>query len=86
MCEEFKSALVNRLVNKNLYPGDEKCVWNIQELPIYGRCLIADRDIQPNEEIFRDKPLIVGPRVNNYSKVILNQFILLCLKCCLKIF
>jgi hypothetical protein len=67
MCEEFKSALKNYL--NELYPGDESCLWDIKELPIYGRCLMASRDIQPNEVIFYDKPLIVGPRVNNYDKV-----------------
>lgn len=70
MCEIFKSAIVNHLKNANLYPGDDKCPWNIVELPIYGRSLVANRDIQLNEEIFHDKPLFVGPRVNNYNKVI----------------
>lgn len=67
MCEVFKSALKNYL--KDLYPGDDKCLWDIEELPVYGRCLIAKRDIQPNEVIFYDKPIIVGPRVNNYDKI-----------------
>ncbi|XP_070500302.1 SET domain-containing protein SmydA-8-like [Chironomus tepperi] len=88
MCEEFKRALVNHLKNGNIYPGDDKCCWTIEELPIYGRCLIANRDIQPNEEIFRDKPLIVGPRVNNYNKIfciscykVLNKLSLCSQKC-----
>lgn len=77
MCEEFKSALVNHIKNANFYPGDDKCAWDIEELPIYGRCLIAKRDISPNEEIFRDWPLIVGPRVNNYTKVIKLNYLML---------
>ena len=72
MCEEFKSALINYLKKDNLYPGEEKCLWDIIEQPIYGRCLVATRDIQENEVIFHDKPLMVGPRVNNYDKVIIS--------------
>lgn len=75
MCDQFKSALINYLKKDNLYPGDDECLWDIQELPVYGRCLIAKRDIQTNEVIFRDKPLIVGPRVNNYDKVIYHKLI-----------
>ena len=75
MCEDFKRALVDHLKNGNIYPGDDKCPWDIEELPVYGRCLIANRDIEANEEIFRDHPLIVGPRVNNYLKVIYIKFI-----------
>ncbi|KAG5680405.1 hypothetical protein PVAND_009914 [Polypedilum vanderplanki] len=68
MCDEFKSALVKYLIDAKLYTGDD-CVWDIVEKEIYGRCLIAKRDIQANEVIFYDKPLFCGPRVNNYNKI-----------------
>jgi hypothetical protein len=75
MCEEFKSALIKYLTDAEIYTGDDECVWDIIELPIYGRCLIAKRDIQVNETIFRDKPLIYGPRSHNYEKVIIFKLI-----------
>ncbi|KAL7038669.1 hypothetical protein ACKWTF_009650 [Chironomus riparius] len=88
MCEDFKRALVDHIKNGNIYPGDDKCAWDIEELPVYGRCLIAKRDIEANEEIFRDHPLIVGPRVNNYIKIfciscykVLNKLTLCSQKC-----
>jgi hypothetical protein len=69
MCEEFKSAIVKRLIAVDIYTGDDECVWDIVEKETYGRCLVAKRDIQPNEVIFHDLPLFCGPRVNNYNKV-----------------
>lgn len=70
MCEEIKSALIKYLRDAGLYTTDDECVWEIVKLPTYGRCLMAKRDIQVNELICCDKPLLTGPRVHNYEKVI----------------
>lgn len=68
MCEEFKDALIKYLRDATIYTEDE-CVWDIVEKEPYGRCLVAKRDIQVNELILYDKPLLIGPRVNNYEKI-----------------
>lgn len=68
MCEEFKNRLIKYLRDASIFTEDE-CVWDIEEREPFGRCLIAKRDIQVNELILRDKPLVVGPRVNNYEKI-----------------
>lgn len=77
MCEEFKSALKKYLCDAEIYTGDDSRVWDIIELPVYGRCLVANRDIQVNELIFYDKHLIAGPRSNNYDKVYILLLLLL---------
>lgn len=69
MCEEYKNLLVEYLNESNVFPGVEN--WDIVEDPQYGRCLIATKDIKPNETIFCDRPLFSGPRSNNYEQVIL---------------
>lgn len=69
MCEEFKSALVNYLRDGSIITDDEPALWDIEYREGYGRCMIAKRDIQVNELIFRDRPLLIGPRVNNYDKI-----------------
>lgn len=66
MCEDFKNRLIKYVRDASIFTEDE-CVWDIEVRESYGRCLIAKRDIQPDELILRDKPLIVGPRVNNYE-------------------
>jgi hypothetical protein len=68
MCEDFKSRLIKYLQDASIYIEDD-CVWDIEEKEPFGRCLIAKRDIQVNELIFRDRPLLIGPRVNNYEKI-----------------
>jgi hypothetical protein len=68
MCEEFKASLIKYLRDANIYTEDE-CVWDIVLKEPYGRCLVAKRDIQVNELILYDKPLLIGPRVNNYEKI-----------------
>lgn len=68
MCDEFKSALVKYLRDASIYTEDE-CVWDIVIKEPFGRCLIAKRDIQVNELILYDKPMFIGPRVNNYDKI-----------------
>lgn len=68
MCEEFKNRLIKYLRDASIFTEDE-CVWDIEEREVYGRCLVAKRDIQVDELILYDKPLIIGPRVNNYEKI-----------------
>lgn len=68
MCDEFKSVLIKYLRDAAVFTEDE-CVWDIVEREPYGRCLVAQRDIQVNELILYDKPLLIGPRVNNYDKI-----------------
>lgn len=68
MCEEFKVKIVKYLRDASLYTEDE-CVWDIVYKERYGRCLVAKRDIQVNELILFDRPLLIGPRVNNYEKI-----------------
>lgn len=68
MCEEFKSHLLKYLRDASISTEDEP-VWDIVQREPFGRCLIAKRDIQVNELILNDKPLLIGPRVNNYDKI-----------------
>lgn len=68
MCEEFKSSLIKYLRDASIYTEDE-CVWDIEHKEPFGRCLVAKRDIQVNELILYDRPLLIGPRVNNYDKI-----------------
>lgn len=68
MCVEFKSALIKYLHDGSIPTADE-LVWDIEHREGYGRCMIAKRDIEVNELIFIDRPLLIGPRVNNYDKI-----------------
>jgi hypothetical protein len=68
MCDEFKNQLIKYLREASIFTEDE-CVWDIEYREPFGRCLIAKRDIQVNELILYDKPLVIGPRVNNYEKI-----------------
>jgi hypothetical protein len=68
MCDEFKNQLIKYLRDASIFTEDE-CVWDIEYREPFGRCLIAKRDIQVNELILYDKPLVIGPRVNNYEKI-----------------
>lgn len=68
MCDEFKNVLIKYLRDASIYTEDE-CVWDIVEREPFGRCLVARRDIQVNELILYDRPLLKGPRVNNYDKI-----------------
>jgi hypothetical protein len=62
--------------------------WNIEYREGFGRCMIATRDIQPNELIFRDKPIVIGPRSSNYEKIFcvccykVSQKLVLCSQKC----
>lgn len=69
MCEKFNNLLKRYLINANIYNDDDECVWEIVHQEPYGRCIFAKKDIQINELIFKDKPLLIGPRVHNYEKV-----------------
>lgn len=68
MCEEFKSAILRYLHDGSIFT-DGELMWDIEYREGYGRCMIAKRDIEINELIFYDRPLLIGPRVNNYDKI-----------------
>lgn len=67
----FKHELVAFL--GDLYTPDQP--WDIIVFDGYGRGLVATRDIAVNELIFLDRPILVGPRVNNYD-------VIFCASCC----
>jgi hypothetical protein len=68
MCEEFKNTLVKYLRDNGVYTEDE-VVWDIVYKEPYGRCLVANRDIELNELILYDAPILIGPRTSNYDKI-----------------
>lgn len=68
----FKADLVAFLGEK-LYSPEQP--WDIAVFEGYGRGLVATRDIAVNELIFLDRPILVGPRVNNYD-------VIFCASCC----
>lgn len=67
----FKAELVAFLAD--LYSPDQP--WDIDVFEGYGRGMVATRDIAENELIFLDRPILVGPRVNNYD-------VIFCASCC----
>ena len=80
MCEEFKNALIKHLHDEEIFTKDE-VVWDIVEKEPYGRGLVAKRDIEINELIFYDTPILIGPRTANYDKI----FCVSCYKVMLKL-
>lgn len=68
MCEEFKSLLIKYLRNAGIFTEDE-VVWDIVHKEGFGRCLVAKRDIEVNELILYDAPILIGPRTSNYEKI-----------------
>lgn len=73
MCDDFKTLLISYLREENIH--NEEDVWEIVESEKLGRCLIAKRDLQPNEIIFKDKALFYGPRDNVYKEVFIKFYI-----------
>ncbi|XP_058445390.1 SET domain-containing protein SmydA-8 [Malaya genurostris] len=67
----FKTRLVSFL--GDFYSPDQP--WDIVLYEGYGRGLVATRDIAVNELIFLDRPILIGPRVNNYD-------VIFCASCC----
>jgi hypothetical protein len=68
MCEQFKSLLIKYLREAGVFTEDE-VVWDIVHKEPFGRCLVAKRDIEVNELILYDAPLLIGPRTSNYDKI-----------------
>uniref|UniRef100_A0A182XYF9 SET domain-containing protein n=1 Tax=Anopheles stephensi TaxID=30069 RepID=A0A182XYF9_ANOST len=68
----FKGELMEFL-GELVTPGDPP--WDIGVFEGYGRGLVATRDIDVHELIFIDRPVLVGPRVNNYE-------VIFCASCC----
>ncbi|XP_058127021.1 SET domain-containing protein SmydA-8 [Anopheles ziemanni] len=69
---KFKGELLEFL--GDLVPP-ERAPWDIAVFEGLGRGLVATRDIAVNELIFLDRPILVGPRVNNYD-------VIFCASCC----
>ncbi|XP_029710505.1 SET domain-containing protein SmydA-8 [Aedes albopictus] len=67
----FKAELLEFL--DGLYTPDQP--WDITVFEGYGRGMVATRDIAENELIFLDRPILLGPRVNNYD-------VIFCASCC----
>ncbi|XP_053681684.1 SET domain-containing protein SmydA-8 [Sabethes cyaneus] len=67
----FKTELVEFL--GDLYDPDHP--WDMIVFEGYGRGLVATRDIAPDELIFLDRPILLGPRTNNYD-------VIFCASCC----
>jgi hypothetical protein len=67
MCELFENALVRHLRDREITTEDT--VWEIVYNEPYGRCLVAKRDIEVNELILYDAPILIGPRTSNYDKI-----------------
>ncbi|XP_055523519.1 SET domain-containing protein SmydA-8 [Wyeomyia smithii] len=67
----FKTDLVEFL--GELYCPDQP--WDVVMFEGYGRGLVATRDISTDELIFLDRPILLGPRVNNYD-------VIFCASCC----
>ncbi|XP_035780820.1 SET domain-containing protein SmydA-8-like [Anopheles albimanus] len=44
-------------------------LWDIGVFEGYGRGLVATRDIAVHELVFVDRPILLGPRVNNYDVI-----------------
>uniref|UniRef100_A0A182UC74 SET domain-containing protein n=1 Tax=Anopheles melas TaxID=34690 RepID=A0A182UC74_9DIPT len=68
----FKQELLAYL-GELVPPGEPP--WDIATFEGYGRGLVATRDIAVNELVFVDRPVLVGPRVNNYE-------VIFCASCC----
>ena len=62
--KNFKSNLIEYL--GELHEKVEDPPWDIGVFENYGRGLVATRDIEVNEVIFYERPMIVGPRVSAY--------------------
>ncbi|EAT40226.1 AAEL008032-PA [Aedes aegypti] len=67
----FKAELLQFL--DDLYTPDQP--WDLGVFEGSGRGMVATRDIAENELIFMDRPILVGPRVNNYD-------VIFCASCC----
>lgn len=58
--EELRSLIGEHLTGGNL--RDPSPAWCIRESPLGGIGLFATRDINVGEVVFRDAPLVLGPR------------------------
>lgn len=72
MCDatlsKFTNSIFNHLQKRNILKNDRK--WKIDKSLLDGRGLFAVDDIQPNEVIFIDHPIIVGPRASKNIKLL----------------
>ncbi|XP_049531229.1 SET domain-containing protein SmydA-8 isoform X1 [Anopheles darlingi] len=49
--------------------GEGEPPWDIGVFEGYGRGLVATRDIAVHDLVFVDRPILLGPRVNNYEVI-----------------
>ncbi|KAF2898613.1 hypothetical protein ILUMI_07559, partial [Ignelater luminosus] len=66
--ENLSELLNEHLKSKNLF--EKNTPWVIKCSDLNGRGLFANRDIKCGEIVFRDSPLLIGPRLNNVSEEI----------------
>ncbi|CAK9798330.1 SET domain-containing protein SmydA-8, isoform B [Anthophora plagiata] len=59
--EKVEELLVNHLKENKIFRDDPQ-PWTIRCSPLGGRGIFATRDIEQNELIFIDAPLVIGPR------------------------
>lgn len=71
--EELRSLLEEYLVERNLF--EEDAPWYIKESPLGGLGVFAKRDINVGEVVYRDAPVVLGPRAVLQSSVY-------CVVCC----
>lgn len=60
------------LIDSWHYPCDS--FFQVKTYDKKGRCIVATRDISPNEIIFKEEPLFIGPRFVNPEPVCLGCF------------
>lgn len=71
--EELCALLEEYLIEKGLY--EETAPWYIKESPLGGLGVFAKRDVNVGEVIFRDAPVVLGPRAVLQKSVF-------CVVCC----
>lgn len=88
MTEESENKLLELLKRHLSRVWSEEKSWTLSQTTNYGRAVFASRDIQANEVIFYDLPLLIGPIGNPNEPVIcvacykILEPITLCVKKC----
>ena len=74
MCDNNEEVKLHQLNSALLHHlGDLHIIntpWELSNAVLSGRGVIATRDIEPNELIFKDRPLILGPRANKIQLIL----------------
>lgn len=61
--------VLQTLVAEHLGVDSGEKLWRIENSPLEGRGVFANRDIQVGEVIFKDSPLVSGPRAGTSAKL-----------------